>query len=98
MASSSFSLFAVTAEADPQLPGRILDLFAQRNVLPARFSARRTASGLSVTVQTDLEPRTCELLAAKILNIPTVLDVVLSSGRAASRPAGTDCHEPGNPA
>lgn len=76
MTPNSSSLFTVTAEADPQLPGRILDLFAQRNLLPDFFAARRVAAGLRVTARiADLDAQAGELMARKMLNIPTVLEV-----------------------
>lgn len=70
-------LFTIDADADPQLPCRILGLFTQRGHLPEWFSARRTrGAGLRVTVElSNLDDPICELLAKKMLSIPTVLDV-----------------------
>lgn len=70
-------LFTVEGESDPQLPCRILGLFTQRGHLPEWFSVRRPREDtLRVVVEiTGLDEHTCELLAGKMLNIPTVLEV-----------------------
>jgi hypothetical protein len=72
-------LFTVDAEADPQLPARILGLFTQRGLLPDWFSAR-SARGATLRIVVEiagLDDATCALLARKLLNLPTVLDVAL---------------------
>jgi len=70
-------LFTVEAEADPHLPARILGLFTQRGLLPQWFSARQSGgAALRIVVEiAGLDEATCELLAHKLLNIPTVLGV-----------------------
>lgn len=70
-------LFTVDAEADPLLPGRVLGLFTQRGLLPQWFSARQSGgAALRIVVEIEgLEEATCELIARKLLNIPTVLGV-----------------------
>ncbi len=79
--------FTLSAESDPQLPCRILGLFTQRGHLPEGFSSRKSHNGrLRVTVEISaLDEPTCELLAKKMLNIPTVLDVSLSRLRQCAR-------------
>jgi hypothetical protein len=63
-AQSLTHLFTVEAEADPQLPARVLGLFTQRGLLPAWFSARCTA------------PETLRIVVEiRGLDIPSVLHV-----------------------
>jgi hypothetical protein len=70
-------LLTVEAEADPQVPARILDLFTVRNQLPDWFSVRKHGTdAIRVTIELcGAEDEETELLARKILKIPTVLDV-----------------------
>lgn len=70
-------LITVEAEADPQLPGRILDLVTVRGCLPEWFSVRKRAAGaLRVSLELlGLDDDERELLRRKILKIPTVLEV-----------------------
>lgn len=95
MTPTSRHLFTVSAECDPQLPGRILDLFAQRNLLPQWFSVRRIgAAELRVTVETDeIDASICNLMAQKMLNIPTVLAVSLSPLRQSAEISPCGCYE-----
>lgn len=83
-------LFTVEAEDDPQLPSRILGLFTQRGHLPEGFSSRKSREGLlRVTVEiSTLDDPICQLLARKMLNIPTVLDVSLSRLRQCAPSSG----------
>jgi hypothetical protein len=70
-------LVTVEAEADPQLPGRILDLLAVKNRLPDWFSVRwLDASTIRVSVELggDDEEAT-SFFAKRILKMPTVLAV-----------------------
>jgi hypothetical protein len=70
-------LVTVEAEADPQLPGRILDLVTVRGCLPEWFSVRkRGPDTLRVSLELiSLDDDEAGLLARKILKIPTVLEV-----------------------
>jgi hypothetical protein len=70
-------LVTVEAEVDPQLPGRILDLLTVRGCLPEWFSVRKRApDSIRVSLELiDVDDQAAELLARKILKLPTVLDV-----------------------
>ena len=70
-------LVTVEAEADPQLPGRILDLLAVRNHPPDWFSVRRRdAATIRICVElADTDEDASTLLARRILRIPSVLEV-----------------------
>lgn len=74
-------LFTIAAESDPQLPCRILGLFTLRGYLPEWFSVRKTGNAVVrlVVEIAGLDDHLCTLLARKMLNIPTVLEV--SHGR-----------------
>lgn len=65
----------VTAVADPVTIPNILERFVRLNVLPKRFFATLCSAGtLRIEVDTaDLEPRTLDLIAAKLHDVPRVL-------------------------
>lgn len=70
-------LVTVEAEADPQLPGRILDLLTVRGCLPDWFSVRKRGSDMiRVSLElSDLDQQAASLLVRKILKIPSAMDV-----------------------
>ncbi len=74
---ASRCLLTIEAEADPELPGRILAVFAQRNLLPAWFSLRhRGEDGLLIAVElVDWSGEDCDRCVHRILKIPTVIEV-----------------------
>ena len=68
---------AVEAENDPALAGRILHLLTVRGNVPEWFSVRkRHPQALRIAIElAGLDEPGAGLLAAKIRNLPTVLDV-----------------------
>jgi hypothetical protein len=68
-------LVTVEAEADPQLPRRILDVFAVRSQLPTSF-AMRVLDEERIEIQIeliDVDEPTAAILRERILKIPTVI-------------------------
>lgn len=89
MSRRSFrQLLVVEAEADPQVPARILGTVTQRNVLPSWFSARRIDEDqLRVIMELgDLDEDRVRYIVQCILKIPTVVSVVAQPMSAGSRP------------
>ena len=69
----------IAADLDPQLPGRVLDRFAERGELPLRFSSQVDASeALRIEVEFDAATACARLLARRLQNLPTVRSVALT--------------------
>ena len=68
-------LLTVEAEADPQLPRRILDVFAVRSQLPAAFAMRCCAEDrLEIEIDLlDVDEAFVDVVRQRILKIPTVI-------------------------
>ena len=68
-------LLTVEAEADPQLPRRVLDVFALRAQLPASFTMRTLDEDrLEIQIELiDIDEAAAALLRERILKIPTVI-------------------------
>ncbi len=68
-------LLTVEAEADPQLPRRILDVFAVRSQLPASFAMRCCAEDrLEIEIGLlDVDEAFVDVVRQRILKIPTVI-------------------------
>lgn len=77
----------IEADVDPQLPGRVLDRFADRGLLPRRFAVESRDEGLSLTLEFVGDPDWARYLSRKLLNVATVRSVDLSFRRAALAPA-----------
>jgi hypothetical protein len=73
----------VDADFDPQLPGRVLDKFADRGLLPSHFSAQLADGGLQLVVEFSGDPDWARYLSRKLLNGATVRSIDLSFRRAA---------------
>ncbi len=74
------ALLSVTAEADPQLPARLLALLSNRNRLPLSFRCElRTSGQLEIELRAEIEaPAEARRLSALARRIPTVLSATAS--------------------
>jgi hypothetical protein len=68
-------LLSIEAEADPQLPRRVLDVFAVRSQLPASFAMRmREDERIEIEIEVlDIDETSAALLRERVLKIPTVI-------------------------
>jgi hypothetical protein len=71
----------VLAERDPGVLLRVLERFSNLNIVPSRVSAA-CGPGNEIVIEievTDLPSATCALIAAKIVQLPAVLDTLLDN-------------------
>jgi (p)ppGpp synthase/HD superfamily hydrolase len=69
----------VSAERDPGVASRVLERFANLNVIPLRFSAKCEAEN-EIIIEIEIACMSCAtlaLIAGKIAQLPAVLNVVL---------------------
>lgn len=72
--------FRLVAEADPQLPARVLALLTVRGELPLQFAFARRDADESVELRFDLQADAVmypEQLLDRLMKIPTVRDACL---------------------
>ena len=86
--SASVWCYAVEAVSEPGILPRLMDLFAKRDLVPARWHADRAGSRrdglLTVDIQVDgLDQPAAEYLAARMRQIVGVAAVLMSEKRAA---------------
>lgn len=72
--------YDISAESDPTVFARILDVISVRNHVPKLACARLIDDLLCIDVEIDtLGERECSFIEKKILAIPTVISVQISS-------------------
>lgn len=72
--------YRLVAEADPQLPARVLAMLTVRNELPLQFAFTRRDEDESLELRFELQAHTVmypELLLDRLLKIPTVREACL---------------------
>jgi hypothetical protein len=79
--------WCLEAEADPQLPARVLACFTVRNALPTRFRMRASSCDrLRIAFEARMpDEAAAERLGLRLRAIPTVIEVRWSR-RAGARP------------
>ena len=76
MTTSSTWRFVIAGAACPQLPLRLLGLFAQRELIPRDVAIRTGDDTLDIVVIQDaLDPHHAEIIAAKMRALVMVRDV-----------------------
>jgi hypothetical protein len=71
----------VLAERDPGILLRVLERFSNLNIVPDRVSAA-CSPGDEIVIEievTDISSATCALIAAKIVQLPAVLNALLDN-------------------
>jgi hypothetical protein len=82
---STVRRLCVLAERDPGVLLRILERFSNLNIVPGRVSAV-CGPGDEIVIEievTDIPSATCVLIAAKIVQLPSVLNALLDNARMA---------------